>query len=655
MPSPTRALLWKEWREQRPIVVTGLVLSLLMPFFLMAGASTMKREIDFNALANVMPLFLALAMWPLLAAACGAATISSEIGDGTIGFLLSRPASRRRVWLVKVAVAVLALLAVIVGSLGVAALFDAVAPGDSSESVMEQVMLVQDYGMGEAFGVVFLTGGLLLLFAAAVFFSTFLSRAMTAAAAGVVSALGIISLIFVVWSRFDLMPRFEPGLVAIELGTATVLILLASLYVFARGEMLSGRGVLRYVTLGSLAAVAGLVVVSVPAFVAHTRLSPDDAVLLGTQIVPAGNAIVTTVVDEEGGSAQTWAIYFDGSGYQRLTPRLTGHASVSPDGEWVAYLSQRGPLGLRADSVSLRATRIDGTGDRLLAAPLPSTLLLDRFDEIRFSPDSRRVAVAFDHRSLVVASIDGREPVFIELKKLDLTYARVYGWTEDGTEVVIGSPGWQRIEGTAILAINPDTGDIRVVYQSPRRRAYLPNSSRSDSGLRLLPLALIVENGDGSTMGVDMLVVDVRSGEVAATYRSSGCGIAIDISKDGERMVYGDCRSDDEDDDRSRLHFRDLTEGADVATVDLEGRAWNAMLSPDGEWATVNYTAEQDGVMAPAAVHVSGRLRSFDDGWIPVGWSGRTGVVLARHDKSWGVRELAVADVETGEMRPVFP
>ncbi|MBW2278855.1 MAG: ABC transporter permease, partial [Deltaproteobacteria bacterium] len=133
MPSPTRALLWKEWREQRPIVITGLVLAALMPFFLIAGASTMKRELDFNALANTMPLFLGAVVWPLLAAACGAATISSEIGDGTIGFLLSRPTSRRRVWFAKVAVAAAALLAIIVGSLGVAVVFEVVAPGQATE------------------------------------------------------------------------------------------------------------------------------------------------------------------------------------------------------------------------------------------------------------------------------------------------------------------------------------------------------------------------------------------------------------------------------------------------------------------------------------------------------------------------------------------
>jgi hypothetical protein len=322
--------------------------------------------------------------------------------------------------------------------------FDAIAPGNSPESVMGTLILFQDLQLAEVFSVVFLAGGLLLLFASAVFFSTFLSRAMTAAAAGVVTALGVISLIFVVWSRFDLIPRFEPGLVAVELGAAAVLILLASLYVFARGEMLSGRGVLRYATLGLLAAMAGLVVVSVPAFVAQTRLTPANAVLIDPTIVPAGNAVVTTAMDDEGGSAQSWAIFLDGSGHRQLSPRLTGQPAVSPDGAWVAYLSQRGPLGLRADTVSLRATRMDGGEDRLLVDGLGVALYPGAIDEIRFSPDGDRVALAYDSTSLVVASMNGKKPLLMDLDTLGLHYARVHGWTEDGTEIVLASPGWRR-------------------------------------------------------------------------------------------------------------------------------------------------------------------------------------------------------------------
>jgi ABC-type transport system involved in multi-copper enzyme maturation permease subunit len=647
--------LWKEYREQRPIVITGLILALLMPFFLIAGASTMNREMDFNALADAMPLFLAFVMWPLLAAACGAATISGEIGDGTIGFLLSRPASRRNVWLVKVAVAALSFLAIIIGSLGVAAVFAALAPDDGRETVLHQVAMVKDYGIGEAFGMAFLLGGLALLFATAVFFSTFLSRAMTAAAAAVVTALGIISLSFIVWSRFDLIPRFVPGLVTLEFGTAAVLILVASLFVFGRGEMLSGRGVLRYAAFGLLAALAGLVVVCVPAFVAYSRLTPEDAVLLDPRIAPSRNAVLATAANEEGGSAQSWSVFLDGSGIRRLGPRLSGMPAMSPDGKWIAYLSQRGPLGLRADTVSLHALRSDGTGDRVIAAPLPVQLVPGMVDTIRFSPDASRIALGLFNDALVVASVDGGQPVFVEPEEIGLDFARIYGWTEDGREVVVGSPGWSRIDGTSILAVDPDTLETRPIFESPRKRAYIPDPPGSDEGLRFVPLALVADDEDDSSPGIEMMIVDVQTGEVVESY-AARCGMGLDISNDFGRLVYGDCRSEDENDRRTRLHFHDLAEDGDLSTVELEGTVWSVHLSPNGEWATVQYSLfGPQHSMAASAVHVSGRVQPFEDGWSPLGWSGRTGVVLARHDKNRAVRQLAVADVETGAMRQVFP
>ena len=103
------------------------------------------------------------------------------------------------------------------------------------------------------------------------------------------------------------------------------------------------------------------------------------------------------------------------------------------------------------------------------------------------------------------------------------------------TPVIYQSPGGAKELALStkgkILAFNPDTGDVRVVYESSRKRAYIPESPRSDSGLLLLPLALIEEDEDGSTIAIDMLVIDVQSGEVVTSYRA-GCGIGLDIADD---------------------------------------------------------------------------------------------------------------------------
>jgi len=86
-------------------------------------------------------------------------------------------------------------------------------------------------------------GAIFLLFCFAAFFSSFLPRAMTAAAAGIGASIAVLVLVSAIWSRLDLLPRIEPQWMALELGVIGAIVLLASLFVFSRGEMLRGRGV----------------------------------------------------------------------------------------------------------------------------------------------------------------------------------------------------------------------------------------------------------------------------------------------------------------------------------------------------------------------------------------------------------------------------
>ena len=93
-----RSLLWKEWREQRPLILTGLLVAALMPFFLIAGLSAVgNRPVHLRDLSEAMLGLYTLLLWPLFAAARGAGTVATEIGDGTLGFFLSRPGSLLRV------------------------------------------------------------------------------------------------------------------------------------------------------------------------------------------------------------------------------------------------------------------------------------------------------------------------------------------------------------------------------------------------------------------------------------------------------------------------------------------------------------------------------------------------------------------------------
>ncbi|MFQ5743863.1 MAG: ABC transporter permease subunit, partial [Acidobacteriota bacterium] len=231
-----KALAWKEWREQRPLMLTGMALCVAMPFFLAAGMSVVETRQGFRGLAEMLSLTLALVIWPLFAAAAGATTISTEIDDGTLRFLLSRPVSRRAVWAIKVLMASVSAFAVVAFSLLVVEAFNFWAFGGVDVERFSLDRVLRHFGPSP-FDLVNVASVSLLLFACAVFFSTFLAGPLTAAAAGLALSLTILTGIFVLWSRFSLVPRFEPQWLATAIALTALLILMASLVLFARAEL----------------------------------------------------------------------------------------------------------------------------------------------------------------------------------------------------------------------------------------------------------------------------------------------------------------------------------------------------------------------------------------------------------------------------------
>ena len=111
-----KALLWKEWRAQRSLVLGALALATVLPAFLMAGAMAGTTNARVHEVFRILIPIHALLVWPLFAAATAGSSFAGDMGDGTMKFLLSRPVSRARVWLVKVAVSLAAFVTVVAGT-----------------------------------------------------------------------------------------------------------------------------------------------------------------------------------------------------------------------------------------------------------------------------------------------------------------------------------------------------------------------------------------------------------------------------------------------------------------------------------------------------------------------------------------------------------
>ena len=224
----TRALFWKEWREQRPIVLAGLAAAIAMPFFALIGTSVFGGSFRVDSLSQVLPALGIIALLPLFACATGAATFADDRADRTLGFLITRPASRRRVWATKVIVAALAFAVIFVGIWGIFVGLGAVIGGerwadqfpqrfsrfgfDTTNFIMNAVWNsfehIEAGSPSDVLGDVsseisFVVGTpftLFLFFAAAVFLSTWTRRALNAALAALVVTLLLQAGSVIVWS-----------------------------------------------------------------------------------------------------------------------------------------------------------------------------------------------------------------------------------------------------------------------------------------------------------------------------------------------------------------------------------------------------------------------------------------------------------------------
>ncbi len=117
------ALAWLEWRRARLPLLLGSLAGFGIPFLLVIAAAAIHgpgpgaaRVSTGGIVRIVLPPFFVLFYWPLWAVALPIHQLDADRRDGTRRFLLDRPVSRRRTWIVRNAAALAATAAVIVAS-----------------------------------------------------------------------------------------------------------------------------------------------------------------------------------------------------------------------------------------------------------------------------------------------------------------------------------------------------------------------------------------------------------------------------------------------------------------------------------------------------------------------------------------------------------
>ena len=626
-----RALLWKEWREQRSIALAGVALAAVVPAMIVAIGVSTGGSSNFLEISDMVPFLSAVLIWPLFAALAGASTNAGEADGGSFFFLLSRPVSRTRVWAVKTAMGSAASIAVIGVSFVIAQAIDrwAGGPGFSFPFSSDPVQT----NLTDA-GVQALAVGLVIMsFAGAVFFSTFVGRALSAALAGI--SLALLAAFTAAWFQRLFSATAGPGngvepFLWMTFGATTVALLAGSLHLFrsnghaggpeARGAaMRAGAGVLAC----NLAVMGG-------AMAATTRVSPANGRLSLELSVPESGAMVVSAFRNRFAGSSLW-ITGPAGDLQRLARRPTGRSFATPDGNWLVYGSMRGPFGLRLAYCELRAVRPDGSGDHLVAtisAPYGYCSIV-----ARVSP-AGSILVAQDplaDDALIVAPVNGGAPPRrIELGEeasLLLPWSdRQRQWVGTETEVLA-----QVDDG--FIGIDVESGAVRSLYRSEPSEDFHVEDRSATQVLFQVHRDGAADGDQGPAATTRSMLLDVESGQVVEL--TLGCAEPqrylriTTFWRQGRELVYT-CASETE---RRQLKTYDLRSGESALLAELEQPASRLQVAPDGErlWATSTRLGET-WIRRQFVVDADGAVREMvlEPGWNIVDWSSDGRLVVTR-------------------------
>ena len=515
-----KVLAWKEWREQRPAVLAGMALAAVLPAFIAAGS--VLQDGTPGDLLTALPMVFLGGLWPLMAAATGSMTIANESEERTLRFLLSRPVSRRRLWLVKVGAALAALAVVALFSLLVIGVVNRLLPAEWAATGVPAII----GGAGAAiYDPLALASATILLFSCSVLCSALLTRALTAAAAGLALAMALMAGIFLVWSRLALVPRLEPQWLALELTVVAAGVLVASLIVFAWGDLFAAsRGLIGGAMpggplLGAALLLATLSAGLLPVVFARASLSPAEARIEAESVLLSGRQIIMTVSAPYGGATQIWSLPTDAGGIFPLTGRHTFAPAPVPGDNWVAYLSRRGIAGGGGGGLDLRLVDRSGTVDRLVLRDIPAVrpLFFNSRAGSHIYGGSR--VVFLDGNRLTLARLDGQGGETRDVSGTPLENAIVLGHVagsgsppRDWLLFVPAGAGELPTSGraaTTLSAYHVASGEVRSLYDLPagwrmpaldwgRRN---PAAGVPDGDWRYLPVIAPVE-APGATAGM---------------------------------------------------------------------------------------------------------------------------------------------------------
>lgn len=679
-----RALFWKEWRVQRPLVFAALAIAGLLPAFLFVGILASATDATIGDVSDLLlPTYVVL-IWPLFAVATAGNSIAADAGDGSLGILLSRPVPLSVVWLVKVATAAGALGSIVVLTAGVALTLEWAGAGAPGLRPFIEVALES---MGEnALAVALL---ITLMFGCALYCSTWVKRPLSAAIGGFLVSTAVVVPVGVtgwVLLAADRSPAnglaFRTGALA-ALSVAGVGMLVASFLVFAGRRFLEPGA--RRVRPIILVAAAAFVAATFPAHAHFSSITAGRAASnVGDLTVEAGSIILPQLTDDGSSTALVRRSMDDASVTNTLVPRGATKPVTSPSREWVVYVAYSSNPTVLAPAAHLRAVRSDGDEDHAISGPLDGWASGFANSSLRIAPDNDHVVFTSSATTdPVVASISGTSqdaitfPIRAAEDREIVRGAGVIGWTSGSSSELLyyrivgrvrtlpssrGTPNdWgSAMQRTEVRALDPSTlrsrrvrwfdGEQRLELWGTRVFGYGSLSSRSWSWL---PVWTTGPRDNGVTLSL----VDVRSGATIEVSRSPCSNWGFSTS--GDRFLYAVCRRVPSEGSAPRVEVREL----DLATRQdqlfaalgsfVVNSSVRSLLRAPGDDRIALFG--RDGYGRGYYVYIVGRggaMRRIDVRGFPIRWLNNAEILVIGGS---GSNHLLRVNVDTGTVTRIFP
>lgn len=579
-----RSLLWKEWRDQRGVLVSSLVLVVVVPAIMAGATVVMGRADDALRVLEVLPFAYPLVLWPLIAIAAGAVAFTADAEDGRWAHLLTRPVDRLGVWAAKVIGVVLVVLAVVLASELVTG---ALAWGAGLPVASGPVDQLGRAGNLVLFGV---PGLLMLCASTAALCGLVLRRQLVAALLGALMA-GLLFLVIAatVWYQ-DIVPALGMWTLTWRPALVAALLAASSMYAFRRGELLVGR---RFVLMGSLAALSGLALgtLVLVAVAGYGMRPPGRGALLAQLRGGPGPGFVATAARPDGLRSRT-LVAGSAAADELSWPagRLTDRGAVSPDGTAAAWTDARGPLGLLGPRLQLRIR----WGADQPAAIAVGDLGADprtggRVGEPAFSPDGQAVVVQ-GQDALWIAHRDGGPATRFALEVGCL----LVGWDGVTAQPMVHCPRLGTRRPSAVLQwVDAQAGTVAEELVLPAATSRRTPRQLDPRGFMVLPL-IAYEGTDAAGTGTtatsavtSLSALDLRDRSLRPLQRWSGRA-HVEAAASGESMAWIVARRG-QDDDNAQLWSTDATHPEPRLVGDGWPRSFptGLSLSPDGSWAVV--------------------------------------------------------------------